>query len=256
MKLSQATIESYRERGFVHLPGVLDPGEVARFRAAVERLRQQTSSPGSGQVFAQYVDVWQQDATLAELSCHPRLAGVAEQLAGIPVRLWHDQVLVKEPHNKAATEFHQDAPYWPHGNCRHALSAWIALVDVPAERGCMTFIPGSQERTDLEPQDLRDRDSLTAMWPEVAWRERVTVPLRAGDCTFHNAYTAHTANANDTAVPRVAHVVIYMDILTTYTGMSHPVTDPLNLAVNQQFPDERFPRPAQEEPGPGGSGGA
>ncbi|MEH1129512.1 phytanoyl-CoA dioxygenase family protein [Micromonospora sp. CPCC 206061] len=39
--------------------------------------------------------------------------------------------------------------------------------------------------------------------PELAWQERVTVPLRAGDCTFHNAYLAHTATPNLTDDPRI-----------------------------------------------------
>lgn len=237
-------IESYRQRGFVRVPGVLEPAEVERFRTAVERFREHATTLGGRrqQVFSQYVDAWRQDETLAELTCHPKLARIAEALAGIPLRLWHDHILIKEPHNQAPTEFHQDSPYWPHDNCRHALSAWVALVDVPVERGCMTFVPGSQERRDLAPQNLSDHDSLARMWPEITWRERVTLPLRAGDCTFHSSYTAHRANSNDTDEPRIAHVIIYMDADATYTGARHPVTNPLDLTVGKAFPDERFPR--------------
>ena len=55
----------------------------------------------------------------AELTLNP-LAQQATELAGIPLRLWHDQLLIKKPHNGAPTEFHQDAPYWPHANVRHS----------------------------------------------------------------------------------------------------------------------------------------
>jgi len=144
------------------------------------------------------------------------------------------------PHNGAATEFHQDRPYWPHSGGQ-ALSAWVALVDVPVDRGCMTFIPGSQRQTDLPAQNLSDHRSLMSMWPAGEWRERITIPLRAGDCTFHNAYTAHTANPNDTDDPRIAHVVIYMDADTRFTGAEHPVTDGLDLTVGGPFPEDRFP---------------
>lgn len=247
-ELSAELVASYRQRGFVRIPGILDPDEVAIYREAVERFRERTTTRRGGEVFAQYVDAWRQDDTLASLTRHPRLAAAAEALAGIPLRLWHDHILVKDPHNNAPTEFHQDMPYWPHANCRHALSAWVALVDVPVERGCMTFVTGSQDWQDLPPQNLRDHESLARLRPEIRWRERVTLPLRAGDCTFHNAYTAHSATPNDTDEARLAHVIIYMDVAATYTGKGHPVTDPLHLTVGQPYPDDRFPRDLSEEP--------
>jgi ectoine hydroxylase-related dioxygenase (phytanoyl-CoA dioxygenase family) len=191
--------------------------------------------------FTQLLSVWQQDDILRDLTLHPAIASIARQLSGVPVRLWHDQLLIKAPHNGAATHFHQDAPYWPHEGSRQALSAWIALVDVPVERGCMTFIPGSQSNTQLRAQDLEDSNDLFKMAPELAWEERVTIPLRAGDCTFHNAYTAHTATPNFTDEPRIAHVVIYIDAETRYTGDPHPITDPLGLTPDSDWPDEFFP---------------
>jgi ectoine hydroxylase-related dioxygenase (phytanoyl-CoA dioxygenase family) len=240
--VSDEVVDRYQRRGFVHIPKVLAPAEVRRFRDAVVayRERAQTLNNADLPVFAQYVDVWRQDETLAELTRNPRLAGIAERLQGSRLRIWHDQILIKDPHNGAATEFHQDRPYWPHAGGQ-ALSAWVALVDVPVDKGCMTFIPGSQRQTALQRQDLNDHRSLMSIWPEAEWQERITLPLRAGDCTFHNAYTAHTANPNDTDDPRLAQVVIYMDADTTYTGAVHPVTDKLGLTAGEPFPEDRFP---------------
>lgn len=238
--VSDETVESYRERGFVRIPQVLTPEEVARFRDALLAYSQKAATLTADAVFNQFVDVWRNDTTIAELTLNQRLAGVAAKLAGVRLRLWHDQMLIKPPHNGAATEYHQDRPYWPHQSA-NALSAWIALVDVPVERGCMTFVPGSQHRRDLTRQDLNDAGSLVGMWPEIEWSERVTLPLRAGDCTFHNAFTAHTANANHTDDPRAAHVVIYTDVDTIYTGEPHVVSDPLDLTVGSPLPDGQFP---------------
>lgn len=234
-------VESYRDRGFVRVTQVLTPAEVQRYREALLHFSEHGTALSTEQVFRQFVDVWRADPAIAELTLNKRLAGIAARLAGVPLRLWHDQMLIKPPHNGAPTEFHQDRPYWPHRS-EHALSAWIALVDVPVERGCMTFIPGSHRRRDLHAQNLNDSRSLVGMWPELEFTERVTLPLRAGDCTFHNAFTAHTANANDTADPRVAHVVIYTDADTIFTGGSHVVTDPLALRPGDVLPDDRFPR--------------
>jgi phytanoyl-CoA hydroxylase len=245
--IGDEVVSEYRQNGFVRIPGILSPEEVERFRDAATAYmdKHRSESLEKGGVFAQLVNVWQHDQIGRELTLHPGVARVAEQLAGVPVRVWHDQLLVKEPHNNAATEFHQDRPYWPHANDRHSLSAWIALVDVPPERGCMTFLPGSQHHTTLQPQNLHDEDDLFQLDPSLRWIPRVTVPLRAGDCTFHNSYTGHMALPNRTDLARLAHVTIYMDAATHYNGRPHPVTDPLNLTPNTPLDGDTFPQPAQ-----------
>ncbi len=242
--LSDEAIQSYRTRGFVHIPGIISKAEAAEFRAAaldlVPRLRSYAQGAAKD-IFTQLVNVWREDDRMKQLTLHPNVGAVAERLAGVPLRLWHDQILIKQPHNNAPTEFHQDQPYWPHANCRHALSAWVALCDVPVERGCMTFIPGSQAETDLTAQDLTDAGSLFGMRPELRWASRVTIPLRAGDCTFHHARCAHMATPNNTDEPRVAHVVIFIDTATTYASRRHVVTDPLELQEGARFEGELFP---------------
>jgi phytanoyl-CoA hydroxylase len=240
--LPPEVIDSYRRNGFVQLRGVLRPDEVARFAAAaLVAYHYSEALNAEDQTFKQVVNVWQDDDVLRELTFHPVLAALATQLAGIPVRLWHDHLLMKQPHNRAATEFHQDAPYWPHDNCRHCLSAWVALVDVPLERGCMTFIPCQQDRRDIRPIDLTDNTDMFEAAKDLIYQPRVTIPLRAGDITFHNGYTPHRANPNDTDEVRLAHVVIYVDRELTYNGAAHVCTDPLGLTVGEPLPDENFP---------------
>ncbi|SDD12062.1 phytanoyl-CoA dioxygenase family protein [Auraticoccus monumenti] len=241
--LSAETVEQYRSDGFVHLPGVLTPEEVVTYREAARHVHQTgTAMDADNPIFRQVVNVWQSDETLRGLTTHPLLARHATQLAGIPLRLWHDQLLAKEPHNGAATEYHQDAPYWPHAGSRHSLSAWVALVDVPVERGCMSFIPGQHERRDIRPVDLADRTDLFQAAADLVWEPRVTIPLRAGDVTFHNGYTPHTANRNDTDELRLAFVTIYVDRDLTFTGTPHVCTDGLGVPVGAGLPDQHFPR--------------
>lgn len=240
--LDPETVADYRRDGFVRIKGALTPEEVERFRdAAKQQYETGTALNRDDQIFKQVVNVWTSDETLRDLTLHPKLARLATELAGLPVRIWHDHLLIKKPHNQAPTEFHQDAPYWPHANCRHSLSAWVALVDVPVERGCMTFIPGQHERRDIRPIDLSDAHDLFEAAPDLTWHRRVTIPLQAGDVTFHNGYTPHTANSNNTDEFRYAHINIYADRELTYDGKPHVCTDPLNLTVGQQLPDDHFP---------------
>jgi phytanoyl-CoA hydroxylase len=246
--LSDETIHTYRRQGFVHIPGILSPQEVAEFHAIAldveQRLKEKSLTKGgkAEAVFTQLLNVWQEDDGMRRLTLHPNVGAIAERLAGVPLRLWHDHMLIKQPHKSTPTEYHQDQPFWPHAHSSHALSAWIALVDVPVERGCMTFIPGSHARTDLAAQDLTDAHDLFRKCPDLIWEPRVTIPLRAGDCTFHHASCAHMAGPNLTDEPRVAHIVIYMDAGTTYRAVPHPVTDPLHLTDGAPLDGDLFLR--------------
>ena len=234
--LTDELVQVYRKQGFIHLPGVISKPDAARYYTAAldaSGYIKSFATDETAKVFTQLVNVWREDSVLKELTLHPNLAAIAERLAGVALRLWHDQVLIKQPYNSAPTEFHQDQPFWPHHNSehQHCLSAWVALCDVPVEKGCMTFIEQSHHYTGLRPQNLMDARDLLELCPELAFMPRTTLPLRVGDCTFHNSWTAHMATPNFTADPRVAQVIIYMDADTIYSGKSHPVTDSLNLSV-------------------------
>ncbi|HVK05477.1 MAG TPA: phytanoyl-CoA dioxygenase family protein [Armatimonadaceae bacterium] len=243
--LTEEQVEHFRTQGFVHIPGVISPEEAKEFYAAALDVAGRTTSRSHG-VFLQHVNVWAEDEAMKRLTLHPNVGAVARKLAGVPLRLWHDQILIKEPHNNVATEFHQDQPYWPHQGSSHPISAWIALCDVPVEKGCMTFLPGSHRRTDLPAQNLRSASSLMEICPDFVWSPRVTVPLKAGDCTFHHGRCAHMATPNFTDDPRVAHIVIFMDADTRYSGARHVVTDPLGLTPGDVLEHALFPRVKEE----------
>jgi ectoine hydroxylase-related dioxygenase (phytanoyl-CoA dioxygenase family) len=241
MTLTETTIQSYRQNGFTVARGLLSRDDAARYRAAVLSATPQLKANADFAALHQFVNVWRHDPVLRELTLLPRLGAWAAQLAGVPLRLWHDHVLMKRPHKTAPTEFHQDQPYWPHANSRHPISAWIALGDVPVEKGCMSFIPGSHHRTDLPMQNLGDPRSLFSVCPALEYEPRVTIPLRAGDCTFHHGRCAHMAGPNQTDDVRVAHVVVFIDATTTYAPLPHPVTDPLGLKEGDLLDGELFP---------------
>jgi ectoine hydroxylase-related dioxygenase (phytanoyl-CoA dioxygenase family) len=231
----------YRENGFVHIPNVLSRDEAERFRQVALDYTAAHPPLSNRPVFDQHVNCWTDDDRMKQLTLHPNVAKVASALVGVPLRLWHDQILIKQPHNNAPTEFHQDLPYWPHSGTITPISAWIALCDVPVERGCMTFLPGSHRITDLPAQNLGDPRSLFQLAPDLVWSPRLTVPLKAGDCTFHHGLCAHMATPNFTDEPRVAHVVIFMGRNTTYSGKGHVVTDPLGLPVGATLQGDQFP---------------
>jgi ectoine hydroxylase-related dioxygenase (phytanoyl-CoA dioxygenase family) len=244
--LTADQIDDFREQGFLPTRGVFNAEEVARLRAlfVAESERQRGTALGGGYaraVFDQQVNLWLANRDLLGLALHPNMRSIATRLAGVPLRLWHDHLLVKKANNGVATEFHQDQPYWPHADSEESLSAWVALVDVPVERGCMSYIPGSHRHRGLKAQNLIDSRSLFEKCPELEWAPHVTVPVKAGDVVWHHSCTAHRACANATDTDRVVVSVIYMPRSTRYTGKKHCCTDGKDFAVGQVIAGDEFP---------------
>ena len=137
--VSDAAVASYRENGFVKIPGIISKEEAAFYRQAVMDCieeRNKTRDPNEEIIIDQYVNVWRENDTLKQLTLHPNVAAAAKKLAGVALRLWHDHIISKPPHNGRATEFHQDQPYWPHANS----SATDFLLDCTLRRTTKTWL--------------------------------------------------------------------------------------------------------------------
>jgi phytanoyl-CoA hydroxylase len=254
--LSEAAIRHYRERGFVALPDVLTPEEVAEARTA---LAEAMARPGAGsvdrtgrseydQVFLQKVNLWRDHDGMRRLACHPRIAEIARRLSGAPaIRLWHDHALIKPYEDSRPSPWHQDLPYWPMQQ-PGALSCWLALDDVDETNGCMHFVPESHQWGRLEPINLINPQDIFSLVPEPEGKDfsPVGVPLRAGSCTFHHGLTFHSAPPNRGTAPRRAFIIIYMPDGTLFTGKPHCVTDDLNLKPGDPLAGDRFPLLAGE----------
>ncbi len=216
-------VERYRRDGYVHIPRVLDATEVDEFLAeARTQLHEQPTvswdAPEGGNVMDWVAEPENASAQMRRLALHPEITAIAEHLAGRSLRMFKSELLRKHSSGSAPTPLHIDEPAFPIAAAPVTLTAWVALVDVPVERGCLTFIPGSHRwpgdtvPADGEPFDVR---------PELRWWPQVTVPLRAGDCTFHHARLVHSAGDNHTDVTRISLASVYMDAEAVY----HPNPD-------------------------------
>ncbi|MEV6280247.1 phytanoyl-CoA dioxygenase family protein [Nocardia sp. NPDC051832] len=243
--LSAETIDRYRQQGFVHIPGVLSQNEIAEFLAdAQDQLHRHEKiswdEEGNGNVMDWVAEPEAKSAAMRRLALHPTITGIAEKLAGRQLRLFKSELLRKRSTGGTKTPLHIDAPAFPIGGDAVTLTAWVALVDVPVERGCMTFVPGSQDwphgmELSFDPFESR---------PELKWWPRVTVPLRAGDCTFHDARLIHMAGANETDTARISLATVYMDAAATYhPDPSQPYQDEVSgVEPGRPFATDRYPR--------------
>ncbi|WNG46840.1 phytanoyl-CoA dioxygenase family protein [Archangium minus] len=247
MYLKDSEVTRFRAEGFLKVPQVLSTAEVAGFLEEAKKLLHHKTTlhwpVEEGMVMDWVADVELESATMRRLALHPVVTGIAEQLAGRPLRLFKSELLRKESAGSTATPLHIDESALPINSAPVTLTAWVALVDVPAERGCMTFWPGSHGLELAETEDLTSHPELR-FWP------RLTVPLRAGDCTFHHARTAHSAHANETDVTRISLATVYMDAEARFDPRrlyAEGMTDGLSrllatMKAGDELSGERFPK--------------
>lgn len=229
----------YREEGFVAHPGFLSPAEVAELKAAVLEAvatmgRNKVAGGGRDlkegdsyydKVFLQRLNLWRISETVKRFMLAPGLGRMLCELEGVEgFRVWHDQALIKEPYGNP-TGWHLDNPYWSFSS-RHAISVWIALEDATLANGCMWFAPGTQRFARFDNVNIgQDLGALFKLYPEMAKVDPVPVPMKAGDCSFHNGLTAHGAGANMTRGRRIAMTCAYMPVGSPFNGQQNILPD-------------------------------
>ena len=223
----------YGRDGFVHVPGLLDPRELARLGAAVDEAvamrkrndhRELSEKTPYEQSFIQCQYIWEDFPGVRPLTFHPRICEVAAALVGgARVRLWHDQALYKEAGGRE-TEAHQDQPFWPIAE-PDTVTAWIPLQPVNEALGCMGYVPGSHrgERRFADIFSAKgDGEALLAAQD----RPAEFVSCGIGDVIFHQGFTVHMARANRSAQTRRVYTAIYFrDGCTRLAGRPHPSAD-------------------------------
>lgn len=217
--ISEQTVRSFHEDGFVKLSGVLDPDTLrfyeAEITSQVKTLNTQhlplEERDTYGKAFLQVANLWQHSDVVKQFVFSERLAGIAADLLGVRgVRLYHDQALYKEP-SGGITPWHADQYYWPLSSDR-TVTVWVPLQRTPIEMGPLSFAKGSQHMEfgrDLQISD--ESEAKLAVDLAEANFPTVQEPYELGDVSFHTGWTFHRAGPNTSTSPRAVMTVIYMD---------------------------------------------
>ncbi|GHD17600.1 hypothetical protein GCM10007147_06930 [Nocardiopsis kunsanensis] len=248
-------IASYRSQGFAHVPGVLNEEEIELFRSEASSLLDSRETMiwdmGEGDIALDWVaDANAKSDVMRRLTMHPSVSGIASRLAGGPLSLFKSELLRKSAGSRTTgTPAHDDQGILPYTGQPASLTAWVALVDVPVERGCMSYIPGSHLRG--EPHDPYDEVATLYpldYWPELTYQQRLQVPVRAGDVVYHHERTVHVAGVNQSDTDRMALASIYMSADAVfrenpfYAGLYTDDPDMGGMKAGQRLDDDRFPR--------------
>ena len=243
--LTKQQIHSYQENGFLLVEGFLNEEELSFWREAVTESIQQRNgkkfAKGDtqvgeddginkdadyyGKVFDQMLNLWQTNDSVKKIMLDERIGKMVANLAGWEgTRIWHDQALIKRPWANP-TSWHLDTPFWSFSD-RRAMSIWVALDDATMENGCLYFIPGSYHTTTFDNPGIgKNMDAIFDFYPQFAQSKSVSVPMKAGSCSFHNGLTIHGAGANMTNGFRRAMTCAYMPDSAVFNGIKNILTD-------------------------------
>jgi ectoine hydroxylase-related dioxygenase (phytanoyl-CoA dioxygenase family) len=207
----------YARDGVVHLTGLADPGLLARVRPAIDAAAEElgrTLPPLAergtyGRAFRQCENLWRRSEAVHPLVFDKTLARTAAALMDCrAVRIYHDQALYKEP-GGGHTPWHVDQHYWPLATER-TITAWIPLVEVPAEMGPLEFALGSHRATFGRQLEISDESEEFARRTLNDYPHQAR-PYRLGDVSFHAGWTWHRSGPNRTSAMRAVMTVIYFD---------------------------------------------
>lgn len=254
--------QTFREKGFVVVPGLLQPDEMVQFEAdvaAAVQARKESYTLGMPvterttyeRQFTQCINLWEDNPAVRHLTFHPKVVGAAAALLGVPaLRIWHDQALFK-PAGGSATTAHNDQPFWPIAEPR-TITAWVVLSETGStfQNGALGYLPGTHRSgvrhlSDIvsgDEEDHRARDEAFLNQPELRGIDPEFVEVPRGSVAFHHGLTVHMAKPNVSDLPRNVHCGIYFadgctrGSILGLRNQTHPMVDRPGAVVQKGKP--------------------
>jgi hypothetical protein len=208
--LAEADRAFFAENGFVKLKGVLSPGTTLRLRDELVRLLAEAFDTqldgGARNRFLSLEMVWLENPLVRAFVLSPRIAGICAQLLDVAaVRLYHDNVLSKEP-GCGRTPWHYDDHHFPLAT-QDVVTAWAPAQPIPQAMGPLAFARPIDVYKLVEEVAFDKSDtSYDQQVAEVFRANRVAVedgPFELGEVSFHHNLSFHTASGNATTRSRV-----------------------------------------------------
>ncbi|MEL6279991.1 MAG: phytanoyl-CoA dioxygenase family protein [Pseudomonadota bacterium] len=208
--LSDVDRQFFAENGFVKLKAALSAGAVLKLRRELlQRLSDafETRLDGGAQNrFLSLEMLWLDNPLIRAFVLSPRMAQIAADLLSTPrVRLYHDNVLSKEP-GCGRTPWHYDDHHFPLAT-HDVVTAWIPAQPIPREMGPLAFAKPIDAYKLVEDFVFNKSDtSYDRSILEKFRAESVEIedgPFEMGEVSFHHNLSFHTAEANRTRRSRI-----------------------------------------------------
>lgn len=206
----------FRAEGFIKLPHVLSPEAVMTLRRAIVRVleaefattldRPAADGPAkAGRRFYSAEMVWLDDPIIRLFVLSPRIAKICAELLSIKsVRLYHDNIMSKEP-GCGRTPWHYDDHHFPLAT-EDVVTAWIPAQAIPAAMGPLAFAKEMDAWRLVADIPFNKQDTSYDRRVAKAFLEE-KMPIEAGafdvgEVSFHHNMCFHTAGPNLTNTSR------------------------------------------------------
>lgn len=220
----------FEENGYLILPDLFRPEEIAAVmedcaRLETERLMTEAGGrnkagmiPEDGATPRLQFDVHRTDTRFALLCRHPRVAGLMQELLGLPIYLYHSKLAFKAAFTGSVQYWHQDFGYWKDGHPRPDMGSVMVMLDRHTEdNACLQVLAGSH-RGGVVDHELEMRLSTgdgqrriaAADMPEYARRyPRIKVTGEPGTVLAWHSNTIHGSSHNLSEHPRRGLIVAF-----------------------------------------------
>jgi ectoine hydroxylase-related dioxygenase (phytanoyl-CoA dioxygenase family) len=222
VKLTDEQVVFYHREGYLVLPSISTPPEIARVREIYDRLFAQRAGRDEGSQFdLAGTDEEGKEATLPQILGPSRYApelaegvfranalAIARQLLGPQAEGMGEHAILKPARIGAATPWHQDEAYWGPELNYNSFSLWMPLQAATLDNGCMEFVPRSHLWDVLPHHSIGHDPRVHGLEVEGAdVSTAVACPIPAGGCTIHSNRTLHYAGPNRSDQPRRAYIL-------------------------------------------------
>ncbi|MHA6783732.1 ectoine hydroxylase [Pseudonocardia saturnea] len=251
--LSPAELRTHERDGFVTVPQLLTPDEVAVFAAELDRLAadpavradERTIVEKTSQQVRSIFEVHALSDAIAALVADERVAGRARQILGSDVYVHQSRINYKPGFGGGGFYWHSDFETWHAEDgmpSPRAVSISISLTENYAHNGCLMIIPGSHKefvacvgetpadhyKESLREQEIGtpDQGSLTSL----ANRHGIAMLTgAAGSATLFDSNCMHGSGGNITPFPRSNIFVVFNSV---ENGLQEPFSAPAPRPVH------------------------
>lgn len=225
MKLSHSQIDSYRQKGFLVLEGLIKPNEVEAIRADAtkicrgeypcSKLDPVPDYMSNQEAISKYLCIHNPHIIspfIRNTLAHQGISNILTQIIAPDVKCMQSMLFIKPP-NFPGQAWHQDELYIPTRD-GSLTGGWIALDDASVENGCLWVLPGSHQRGYLYAQKEHNRPEEFDFAQESYGfddKEEIPVPCSAGSVIFFHGYLLHRSKKNQSDGTRRVLVNHYMN---------------------------------------------
>jgi len=150
---------------------------------------------------------WKESTVLREFVTGPFLVGIARDLLGGNIFLFHEQFVVKCARGGREFGWHQDSGYVPFPH-KPYLTCWCALTEVNEENGTISILPFTRVKSRDIIHHQVDKDSND----KVGYRGKdsgIPVNVPAGSIVFFSSRMFHRSSINRSDSARKVYVCQY-----------------------------------------------